>query len=211
MKIAKSIIPFTAVFTVHLISILCKWDSIIFYTKPLLLLALITYCFGNVKFNVTIFAALLFSLLGDVLLLFQESNPLFFIFGLIAFLAAHICYIIYFITIKKQEGNTNWSALIILLTLAYGIALVSLLFPKLGELKLPVIVYAATICTMLIAALHIKANKFFAIGGILFVISDSLLAINKFYLPFTSASFSIMLTYGLAQTFIVTGIIKNRV
>jgi uncharacterized membrane protein YhhN len=210
MKISKSIIPFVAVFAVHLVSILCKWESAIFYTKPLLLLSLIAYCFGNVKFNLIIFAALLFSLLGDVLLLFQESNPLFFIFGLVAFLVAHICYIVYFIKIKKQDGYTKWSVFIILPTLAYGITLVCFLYPKLGEMKLPVIVYATTICAMLIAALHIKVNIFFAIGAILFVISDSLLAVNKFYLPFASASFLIMLTYGLAQALIVTGIVKQK-
>lgn len=85
MNITKSIILFVAVFTVHLLSILCKWEGITFYTKPLLLLSLIAYCFSNLKFNLIIFAALLFSLLGDVLLLFQESNRLFFIFGLVAF------------------------------------------------------------------------------------------------------------------------------
>lgn len=100
--------------------------------------------------------------------------------------------------------------LIILPTLAYGIALVTLLFPKLDELKLPVIVYAITICAMLIAALHIRANNFFAIGAILFVISDSILAVNKFYMPFALASFLIMLTYGLAQAFIILGVVKQK-
>jgi len=43
---------------------------------------------------------------------------------------------------------------------------------------------------------------------VLFVISDSVLAINKFYQPFEAANVIIMLTYGLAQLFIVTGAIR---
>ena len=42
-------------------------------------------------------------------------------------------------------------------------------------------------------------------GALLFVISDSLLAINKFYQPFSIADNLIMLTYGFAQFYIVTG------
>ncbi|MBP6430434.1 MAG: lysoplasmalogenase [Ferruginibacter sp.] len=209
MKYFKSIYIFVIFFSIHLLSLLCKWNAIAVYTKPLLLLSLITYFLSNTKFITIVFLALVFSLLGDVLLIFQERNSLYFIFGLVAFLIAHICYIIYFLKIKKQSGVSKWNLLIILGALVYGVSLVAILFPKLGDMQLPVIVYAATICTMLIAALHIPINKFFAIGAVLFVISDSLLAINKFYVPFAWASFLIMLTYGLAQLFITSGVIKN--
>ena len=45
-------------------------------------------------------------------------------------------------------------------------------------------------------------------GAFLFVVSDSLLAINKFYQSFEMAGIIIMLTYGLAQLFIVHGAVK---
>jgi uncharacterized membrane protein YhhN len=51
--------------------------------------------------------------------------------------------------------------------------------------------------------------KLVAIGAILFVISDSLLALNKFYVPFYFADISIIFTYGLAQLFIVLGLKKQ--
>jgi uncharacterized membrane protein YhhN len=50
-----------------------------------------------------------------------------------------------------------------------------------------------------------EAGKWMMVGALLFVISDSVLAINKFYLPFDGAGVIIMLTYGLAQLFIVKG------
>jgi uncharacterized membrane protein YhhN len=211
LKFIKSIYIFVIFFTIHLLAIVCDWQAVTVYTKPLLLLSLIAYFLFNTKFNATVFLALVFSLVGDVLLIFQDSNSLYFIFGLVAFLIAHICYIIYFLKIKKQSGISKWNVFIILGALVYGVSLVAILFPRLGVMQLPVIVYAATICTMLIAALHLPVNKFFAIGAILFVISDSLLAVNKFYISFAGASFLIMLTYGLAQAFITTGVIKSKI
>ncbi len=52
---------------------------------------------------------------------------------------------------------------------------------------------------------NISAGKWMMVGALLFVISDSTLAINKFYKPFEMAGVLIMLTYGLAQLFIVEG------
>jgi uncharacterized membrane protein YhhN len=80
---------------------------------------------------------------------------------------------------------------------------------------MPVMVYATVICTMLLCSLHIflkvnkPANILYLLGAALFVLSDSLLAINKFYQPFAFAGILIMLTYCAAQYFIVTGFIKQ--
>jgi len=61
-----------------------------------------------------------------------------------------------------------------------------------------------------ISALFRKANgaSMVLIGAILFISSDSLLALNKFYQGFEGADFWVMLTYILAQYFIVTGMIS---
>jgi uncharacterized membrane protein YhhN len=89
------------------------------------------------------------------------------------------------------------------------------LYPHLGDLKIPVMVYAAVICTMLMCSLHIffkvnpPANVYYLAGAALFVLSDSLLALNKFYQPFAFAGVMIMLTYCAAQYFIVQGFIKT--
>jgi len=161
-------------------------------------------------------AGLFFSWCGDVLLLFDYKNTLFFIFGLVCFLITHIFYIVYFLKINNPNISLlKKQPLLIIAVLGYGITLVAVLFPYLSELTIPVIVYAAVICSMLLCSLHVflkvnnPANNYFLWGATLFVLSDSLLAINKFYQPFAYAAVWIMLSYCIAQYFIVTGFIKQ--
>jgi uncharacterized membrane protein YhhN len=157
-------------------------------------------------------AGLFFSWIGDMFLLFENKNPWFFIFGLCSFLTTHIFYIVYFLRTRSANASLlKKQPVLIALVLGYGVGLVWLLYPHLGDLKLPVIVYATVICTMLLSSLHVflkmnkKAAARFLLGASAFVASDSLLAINKFYQPFAFAGVLIMLTYCAAQYFIVTG------
>jgi uncharacterized membrane protein YhhN len=88
------------------------------------------------------------------------------------------------------------------------------LFPKLGPLKIPVLVYAIVITTMLYFAFKgslkwdKKAGDSVLLGALFFVSSDSILAFNKFYSPIPLNSFLIMATYIAAQYFIVNGILN---
>jgi len=92
--------------------------------------------------------------------------------------------------------------------------MLSILIPKLGDLKIPVGIYAMTISLMLIETIKGYFNwkndskKYILIGAIFFVLSDSLLAFNKFYEAINNATFLIMITYIAAQYFIVKGILK---
>lgn len=186
-------------------------------TKPLLLLILINwfiaatnnYQSANKKW-VTL--ALCFSWLGDVLLMFQSRSSMFFLLGLSSFLIAHIFYIMFFHTIKVIEGVKS-RALLLLPVVIYYAVLIAVLYPYLADMKVPVPVYGLVISFMLLLALHMlfisnkKAGQLMATGALLFVISDSALAINKFYQPFEGSGFVIMLTYGLAQLLIVCGAI----
>jgi uncharacterized membrane protein YhhN len=183
--------------------------------KPVIIPALIGYLDSEVK-TITkglptwVLLALLFSWLGDVLLMFQDKNENFFLFGLSAFLLAHVFYITFFHKIRIREGikpNIFW----LLIVVAYYAGLISWLSPYLGEMKLPVRIYGIVISIMFMLAMHLLsiknkiAGKWMMCGALLFVISDSVLAINKFYQPFEAANVIIMLTYGLAQLFIVKG------
>jgi uncharacterized membrane protein YhhN len=186
-----------------------------FVVKPLLIPALLLLLFftkSTVPGKGLLLTGLFFSWLGDVFLLFEYKHKLFFIFGLASFLTTHIFYIVYFLRIRSEKTSLlKKQPVLIALVLAYGITLVWQLYPHLGDLKLPVMVYAAVICSMLLCSLHVflKVNKrsaaFYLLGAAAFVISDSLLAINKFYQPFAYAGVLIMLTYCAAQFFIVTG------
>jgi uncharacterized membrane protein YhhN len=160
-----------------------------------------------------ILAAILFSLLGDVLLMLENK----FILGLGSFLIAHISYICAFLTDNKglvfTKKDRLWAALLIV---ASGIGFIFYLAPHLGSLKIPVTAYAAAILTMLLTTLNrwknVKLDSFqwVFVGALLFVFSDGLIAVNKFANPFSLAGFLIMLTYGIGQYLIVEGYLKKR-
>jgi len=158
---------------------------------------------------------LLFCWLGDVLLMFESSQSLFFIFGLVSFLIGHIFYILYFRKITSEPNKMAKQHLLILLpVIVYVFVLLNILYPSLKELKIPVTVYAVVLGGMLSMALWQKQKidkriaLFFIAGATSFVVSDSLLAVNKFYQPVSQAGFFIMFTYCLAQYLIVMGAIK---
>lgn len=203
----------------EIISQLFDAPTLHYIFKPLLLPLLITAVFVYTdpsKGRQLIVIGAFFSFLGDVFLLLENRNPNFFIIGLVCFLITHIFYTWYFLHIKKTDisllKEKPW---LILLVLLYTGALIALLFPTLGPLKVPVIIYASVLTMMLLACL--RSFRFFndysriplLTGAICFVVSDSLLAINKFYASFPAAGFLIMLTYCCAQNFILTGFVKN--
>lgn len=186
-------------------------------TKPLLMIVMIIYFISSVNaissaLKKWIIAALVFSWLGDVLLMFQQEQPIFFLLGLSAFLIAHIFYIIFFhqVRINEQVKSRWW---LVAIVVVYYAVLVAVLYPKLGDMKVPVPVYGIVISFMLLLALHMlyiknsKAGQLMMAGAVLFILSDSVLAINKFYQPFEAAGLVIMLTYGMAQLLITIGAI----
>ncbi len=215
MKKSPWFIVFVIVLAGDLAGILFRNEMLQYICKPLIILSLIGWFVAEtsrskVKFIKWILAALFFSWAGDILLMFQEKISDFFLFGLAAFLLAHIFYIIFFHQVRTREGIKGKLFLLLPVT-AYYAGLILWLSPYLGDMTLPVRIYGIVISFMLMVALHMSyiknktAGKQMMTGALLFVISDSVLAINKFYLPFENAGILIMLTYGLAQLFIVKG------
>ena len=102
--------------------------------------------------------ALFFSWAGDVLLMFESTSGNFFIFGLAAFLIAHIFYILFYENVIRNESlrkNYWWFLPVII----YYIALIYILSPNLGDMKLPVRIYGIVISYMLIQALQTSRIK----------------------------------------------------
>jgi uncharacterized membrane protein YhhN len=160
-----------------------------------------------------IFLALFFSWAGDIFLLFEERGSNFFLFGLSAFLVAQVFYIVFFHNIRMRE-YIRGNALLLLLVIVYYSVLINVLSPYLGNMRLPVRIYGVVLSFMLMLAMHTmlgknkKAALWMTMGAILFVVSDSLLAFNKFFSAFNNAGVVTMLTYGLAQLFITEGAIR---
>ena len=184
------------------------------FLLPILLVAV--YFSESFKTKKIVMTALIFSWIGDVILLFADKGEIYFILGLVAFLISHLFYIVLFNkqTIIKSISNKLSFGAGIGLILIYFSVMIGTLGPKLGSLTLPVVIYAVVISTMLYYALKgsyqwnsIPYNSVL-IGAVFFISSDSILAFNKFYQPIPQASFSIMITYLLAQYIIVWGILN---
>lgn len=185
--------------------------------KPLLIPCLIYLFINEIQQTKVInsrllITGLLFCWLGDVLLMFESSYPVFFILGLASFLCGHLFYIFYFSKLPSQPKKIRERNLLKLLPVAvYAFILLYLLYPSLRDLKIPVTIYAIVLAAMLSMALwqsqkiDFKTGLLFIAGATSFVLSDSLLAINKFYHPFSQSVFFIMFTYCVAQYLIVMG------
>jgi len=218
MKKTIWITLFLLVLLVNLIAVYSNSESLQFITKPLLMPLLAIYLLlrtntNNSNLKGWIFLALFFSWAGDIFLLFEERGSNFFLFGLSAFLVAQVFYIVFFHNIRMRE-YIRGNALLLLLVIVYYSVLINVLSPYLGNMKLPVRIYGVVLSFMLMLAMHTmlgknkKAALWMTMGAILFVVSDSLLAFNKFFSPFNNAGVVTMLTYGLAQLFITEGAIR---
>jgi uncharacterized membrane protein YhhN len=209
---------FAASLAINIIGGLFNNQWIEYISKPLIIIFLVVYILiqtSNTKSALKkwILAALFFSWAGDVLLMFQQNESLFFLLGLSAFLIAHIFYIVFFHQVRiKEKLKSNW--LFLLIVVVYYAGLISFLSPYLGDMKLPVRIYGLVISFMFMLAMHMlfirnkNAGLLMMTGALLFAISDSVLAINKFYQSFELAGVVIMLTYGIAQFFITEGGIR---
>lgn len=189
-----------------------------YLTKPAIVISLIVLFLTTSQrlpkaIRTITFLALGFSVLGDILLMFVHKSEHFFTLGLVAFLLAHVMYIIVFL----KQRNKNRSAYgFVLVLLVYAASLFYFLYGNLGYMLFPVVIYTLVILGMATAAylrkdsVNIVSYGLVLVGAILFVISDSILALNKFYEPLAHSNISIMITYAFAQYFIVIGILKLK-
>lgn len=185
-----------------------------FITKALLIPIIFFYYYSSISTTGSgprnIYIGLFFSWIGDILLTIDK--PLFFILGLISFLITHIFYIIYFIRLKGHKTSfLKQRPVMLLVIIAYFVELLHILWPGLGSMKGPVLIYAMVISTMFAATawqyekIENKPAIYFIAGSFLFMLSDSILAIGKFVHPFANGGMMVMTTYVLAQFLIVNG------
>ena len=198
------------------IAVARKWKRVEYFAKPATMLALLAWVGinGGFKGPMLWFAlGLLFSLGGDVFLMLPREQ---FILGLVSFLIGHVCYLIGFNT----GGLIFNAATIILLVVVlftgfqvYRRIAAGLQAGGKTSLKIPVLIYSIVISLMLFSALatlvrpewRIFAALFASTGALLFFISDSTLAFNKFVHPLPNARVITMITYHLGQILIALG------
>lgn len=196
-------------------------EALIFATKPLLLATLALWFYLKLRplaarFPRFILAGLIFSIGGDVLLMLVENGPKnedFFLLGLGSFLLAQLSYLLGFLSYPEARrgaiAQSPWRAWPFVLFL---IGILGLLWPGIPvPMRAPVAIYACAITGMATAALNLRpllARKLFRglmAGILLFLLSDSLIALNKFrpeMLAIPYARLFIMATYLLGQYWI---------
>lgn len=171
------------------------------FLKPLTTILIMSHLFflpknGLHQSRIGIIAALFFCLLGDVLLLFES----YFVHGLAAFLVGHILFAVTFIKLKGFYGH--WVSFLLLY--GVGISLFFWLRPGLGGFMVPVAVYVMVICFMAWQGIGLflrersKAFLWIAVAVLLFMFSDTMIAIAKFKTDFDYSSILILSTYWLS-------------
>ncbi len=178
------------------------WLMYIF--KPLAIALIVSISLANWKVHPSSFAlwisiGLFLSLIGDIVLMFPEP---FFIYGLFAFLVAHICYLTAFSRrVKFPARLPVWLLYLTVVSLFYGF-----LFPTLSSaLRLPVAIYVFFVASMaaqsmgrfLILKNHPAGNA--ALGALFFMLSDALLSFSRFHAPIPAPTFFVLTPYFLGQ------------
>ena len=164
--------------------------------------------FGLTRSCWLLLGALLGSLAGDVFLMLSEH---LFIPGLVSFLLAHLCYIALF----KQGVGWFGHRGALGGTLALGIGMYAFLWQGglPAALRVPVAVYVVVIALMAAqawgrhAALRERSSLAVALGACCFMLSDSLLATNRFVQPLPLSQLWVLATYYAAQVLIVSGMV----
>ncbi|MEP7101089.1 MAG: lysoplasmalogenase [Burkholderiales bacterium] len=182
---------------------------LVFAFKPLTTLLILAFAWPRgadaPKQRRFIRIGLVLSLIGDVFLLWPKEG---FLPGLVAFLLAHLAYIGAFMVPVRLAARP----LVFVGYAALALLILSQLWPGIpGALRAPVVAYVMCLATMAAQALvwwrssaaraaaDTPLARWAALGGVLFMVSDSLLATNKFAFALPLSSLWILGTYWLAQ------------
>ena len=194
-------------------SLLFNLQAVYLSAKPLLMITLALYFAlatrGYPRWRLVVIAALVFSWAGDVFLISSD----WFVAGLVSFLIAHLLYIFAY----QQTGAASGvlKPLDVIKFAVYGVALIWFIYPGLGDLLVPVLVYALVLLGMGVwahkrrGATSASSFKLVALGAILIAISDGLIAVNKFAFPIPAERILVMSIYMTAQYLIVQGLIQH--
>jgi uncharacterized membrane protein YhhN len=160
--------------------------------------------------NVILAVALAFSSLGDALLDLDPERH--FIKGLLAFLTAHFIYIQLFVRNWARPLRPKvWQLALVAAVLVYSLLLSLWLAPSLGAVAAPVMIYVCVITVMAVSAILARFSKPWVYTSvILFLISDSILAVDKFKSPAPLHGYLVWATYYIAQYGIAIGFLREK-
>jgi uncharacterized membrane protein YhhN len=199
-----------------------NWFKLEVVAKPGVMLCLFLWLLTTTGLEGATFwfgVGILLSLAGDVLLMISLDR--LFLAGLVAFLLAHIFYVIGFNI--PMPAISAWSVILAVL-IGWGGAkiirriLTSVIEKGQGRMRLPIIVYSVVISLMLLSAMiklndltwSASASILVAVGAFLFYLSDVILAWNKFVAPFQHGRIYNIAAYHLGQIALIAGVIVQH-
>lgn len=200
------------------IAVAFRWKKLEYFAKPGVIVALIAWLIVNDGYQgqlLLFLIGLVFSMAGDIALMLPKGS---FITGLILFLVAHIFYILGFNITLPQISIAGLFILLLISINAIEIArriIRACVDQGRVRLRIPIIIYTIAISLMLYSALLtlIRPNSewiplaslLVSLGAILFFVSDSLLAWNRFVAPLRKGDLFVIITYHIAQILIILG------
>jgi uncharacterized membrane protein YhhN len=188
-------------------------------TKPAVMIFLFAwlYFFAGLQGALFFFGlGILFSLVGDISLMWVESRKMFMV-GLVSFLLAHIFYVIGFNRpLQPVNAFSLFLAVMIALLAAqiYKRVTVNLAARGLIRMKIPIVLYCIAISIMLLSAMQTIFNEnwkstsalLVSLGASLFFISDTILAYNKFLKPIKNGRLLNLIAYHTGQILLIVGV-----
>ena len=192
-----------------------------YIAKPAVMIALFFWLWTPTGLNGTLIwfgLGILFSLAGDALLMISSDS--LFLAGLVAFLFAHVAYVIGFNT--PLPNISAWGFLLAVMIGIGGMRIIRRIISPLAAqgqagLRIPIIVYGVVISIMLLSAMlkltdvswKAGAALLVSVGAFLFYISDMILAWNKFITPIQNGRIYNILSYHLGQIALIAGVVMQ--
>ena len=197
------------------------WLKLEYIAKPAVMISLFLWLFTSTGLNGALLwfgLGIILSLAGDVLLMLSLDR--FFLFGLVAFLLAHLAYVIGF-NIPLPEFSL-WGIVFAVMVSLGGARVIRRIvdaLPSKGQarMRMPIIVYSTVISIMLLSAMmklmdltwNANAALLVSGGAFLFYISDIILAWNKFVAPIQYGRIYNIAAYHLGQIMLIAGVIAQ--
>lgn len=186
------------------------WLRVLAKPLPVLMMMVAVAARGRGRYGRAILAGLGLCVLGDI---FLEVGEATFIAGMVAFLLGHVGYITAFLGRSRRARPLE--ALPFVLWIGWA---ATILWPHLGDLRVPVIAYTATIFVMLWRAAAMLASQArptpwdwaALVGAVLFGFSDTLIALDRFHSPIDGVRIPIIATYWLGQSLIAASTFSDN-
>jgi len=192
-----------------------EWLQFRILTKPMVVISILVFFLiqqVDKKTRLLVTTALLFSLVGDIQLIYSGDSDMLFLGGVSAFLVAHIMYIIQFS--RTRNRDIGYLAPLLVLSV-YALSMYWYLSDSLNNMAIPVGVYIVVYLAMILSAYlrddSMTDNSYICVlsGALLFMLSDSIVAITRFKSDIPYSGALVMGIYGTAQLLMVLGILKG--